>query len=108
MDLLHNAYSTASDDEEEEEENKEAKHQILAVSSSKRFKPDYYPYSTTKHHSTPPNLQTEAPVPGRYISKRERALSGSNHGLPAPNPNALPPSTTSSSGTCFISITKLL
>uniref|UniRef100_A0A2N9HLE0 Uncharacterized protein n=1 Tax=Fagus sylvatica TaxID=28930 RepID=A0A2N9HLE0_FAGSY len=101
MDLLHNAYSTASDDEEEEEENKETKHQILAVSSSKRFKPDYYPYSTTKHHSTPPNqtpnLQTEAPVPGRYISKRERALFGSTHGLPDPNPNPLPPSTTSSS-----------
>lgn len=99
MDLLHNAYSTASDDEEEEEENKGTKHQILAVSSSKRFKPDYYPYSTTKHHSTPPNqtpnLQTEAPVPGRYISKRERALFGSTHGLPDPNP--LPPSTTSSS-----------
>ncbi|GMY31571.1 WD repeat-containing protein 25 isoform X1 [Fagus crenata] len=100
MDLLHNAYSTASDDEEEEE-NKETKHQILALSSSKRFKPDYYPYSTTKHHSTPPNqtpnLQTEAPVPGRYISKRERALFGSTHGLTDTNPNPLPPSTTSSS-----------
>lgn len=118
MDLLHSAYSTASDDEDEDEEKSETKHQILSLPSSKRPKLDS-PYSTTtastsiKPHYMPlrpspspnPNLQTEAPVPGRYVSKRERALFGSSPRVSDPNPNPNPPSTTTSSsasGTCFL------
>ncbi|XP_030929933.1 WD repeat-containing protein 25 [Quercus lobata] len=110
MDLLHNAYSTASDDDDEVEEKPETKHQILPLPSSKRPKPDN-PYSTTttstsiKPHYMPfrpspnpsPSLQTEAPVPGRYVSKRERALVGSSPRVSDPNPNPNPPSTTTSS-----------
>ena len=113
MDLLHNAYSTASDDDDEVEEKPETKHQILPLPSAKRPKPDN-PYSTTtstsiKPHYMPfrpspnPSLQAEAPVPGRYVSKRERALFGSSPTVSDPNPN--PPSTTTSSsasGTCFL------
>lgn len=121
MDLLHNAYSTASDDDDEVEEKPETKHQILPLPSSKRPKPDN-PYSsiTTStslkpHYYMPPrpspspspnpnpNLQTEAPVPGRYVSKRERALFGSSPRVSDPNPN--PSSTpTSSSASVFGSI----
>lgn len=102
MDLLHSAYSNASDDEEEHN----SKHQSLVPPSSKRPKPDNpytlikpesHPYRPpTKHYSGIPlnqslELQREAPVPGRYISKRERALFRT---VPDPNPN--PPATTSS------------
>ncbi|KAF3971308.1 hypothetical protein CMV_005078 [Castanea mollissima] len=50
-----------------------------------------------------PNLQTEAPVPGRYVSKRERALFGSSPRVSDPNPNP-PSTTTSSSASVFGSI----
>lgn len=119
MDLLHNAYSTASDDDDEVEEKPETKHQILPLPSSKRPKPDN-PYSTITtstslkpHYYMPPrpspnpnpNLQTEAPVPGRYVSKRERALFGSSPRVSDPNPNPNPSSTpTSSSASVFGSI----
>ncbi|KAL0001003.1 hypothetical protein SO802_014784 [Lithocarpus litseifolius] len=117
MDLLHNAYSTASDDDADEvEEKPETKHQILPLPSPKRPKPDN-PYSTTttstsiKPHYMPfrpspnPSLQTEAPVPGRYVSKRERALFGSSPRVSDPDPNPNPPSTaTSSSASVFGSI----
>ncbi|XP_023913115.1 uncharacterized protein LOC112024714 isoform X3 [Quercus suber] len=121
MDLLHNAYSTASDDDDEVEEKPETKHQILPLPSSKRPKPDN-PYSTIttstslkppyymppRHSPSPnpnPNLQTEAPVPGRYVSKRERALFGSSPRVSDPNPNPNPSSTpTSSSASVFGSI----
>ncbi|XP_059443212.1 uncharacterized protein LOC132175328 isoform X1 [Corylus avellana] len=97
MDLLHKAYSTASDDEDE-----------LVRPSSKRPKPDKpIPFSKPEHHpyfpsrlypmphpNQSPDLHREAPVAGRYISKRERALLNSATGTSEPDPN--PPPTTSS------------
>ena len=105
MDLLHKAYSTASDDEDE-----------LVQPSSKRPKPDKpIPFSKPGHHPYPPSrlypmpppnqspdLHREAPVAGRYISKRERALLNSATGTPDPDPN--PPPTTSSPGTLSLSL----
>ncbi|TXG67298.1 hypothetical protein EZV62_008573 [Acer yangbiense] len=82
MDLLCNAYSNDSDDEPEPES--ESKAPIFPP--SKRPRPDYS-YPQTNHHHVPvpapplPNqryrglLQNEAPVAGRYISKRERAAA---------------------------------
>ncbi|KAI8010190.1 WD repeat-containing protein 25 [Camellia lanceoleosa] len=61
MDLLCNAYSTASDDDDEP--------QHLAPSKRPRPEP---PRSHTK-----PLSVTEPPIPGRYISKRERAALAS-------------------------------
>jgi hypothetical protein len=104
MDLLLKAYSTASDDEDE-----------LVRPSSKRPKPNNpIPFTKPEHHPYPPSglypmprpnqssdLHTEAPVAGRYISKRERALLNSATGTPDPVPN--PPPTTSSPGTLSLS-----
>ncbi|KAJ6752177.1 hypothetical protein OIU85_002583 [Salix viminalis] len=77
MDLLCNAYSNSSDEEPEP-----------------KFKPDYKPVippppKRFKPETPSQNLRTEAPVPGRYISKRERALSAqlSQVPNPAPTPN---------------------
>ncbi|KVH99132.1 WD40 repeat-containing protein [Cynara cardunculus var. scolymus] len=86
MDLLRNAYSTTKD---EDEENKK-----YAPPPLKRAKPEFshtssknFPTDWLKHTST------EAPIAGRYISKRERALMAT---VPQ-TPNADPPT---SSG-CF-------
>lgn len=95
MDLLCNAYSNASDNEEEEEESaKQPRPENFTPPNSKRLKPDN-PFTHTKTQnplsgSTQfPALRIEAPVPGRYVSKRERALLGSQPTAPDPNPDAL-------------------
>ncbi|KAL6283790.1 hypothetical protein ACE6H2_014719 [Prunus campanulata] len=95
MDLLCNAYSNASDNEEEEEESaKQPRPENFTPPNSKRLKPDN-PFTHTKTQnplsgSTQfPALHIEAPVPGRYVSKRERALLGSQPTAPDPNPDAL-------------------
>ncbi|KAJ6298016.1 hypothetical protein OIU76_019191 [Salix suchowensis] len=80
MDLLCNAYSNSSD--EEPEPKFKSDYKPVIPPPPKRFKPE-----------TPSqNLRTEAPVPGRYISKRERALSAqlSQVPNPAPTPNLNP------------------
>ncbi|KAB5521568.1 hypothetical protein DKX38_025887 [Salix brachista] len=80
MDLLCNAYSNSSD--EEPEPKFKPNYKPVIPPHPKRFKPE-----------TPSqNLRTEAPVPGRYISKRERALSAqlSQVPNPAPTPNLNP------------------
>lgn len=61
MDLLCNAYSTASDDDDEPQH----------LAPSKRHRPEP-PRSHTK-----PLSVTEPPIPGRYISKREQAALAS-------------------------------
>ncbi|CAN6557989.1 unnamed protein product [Malus baccata var. baccata] len=100
MDLLCNVYSNPSDnDEEEEEEEAEGIKQTITPPNPKRLKSDN-PFAHTKfHHPLPestqfPTLQAEAPVPGRYISKRERALLVSQPTVPDPQPNPNGPVTT--------------
>ncbi|XWS11138.1 hypothetical protein CRYUN_Cryun38cG0057900 [Craigia yunnanensis] len=88
MDLLCKAYSNASDDEPESESELELEpksetlnHHHLPFRPSKRPKPEY-PFPTLDLQK-----REEAPVPGRYISKRERALSISVPQAAEPNPN---------------------
>ncbi|KAM1343306.1 hypothetical protein ACFX15_007209 [Malus domestica] len=100
MDLLCNVYSNPSDNEEEEEEEEaEGIKQTITPPNPKRLKSDN-PFAHTKfHHPLPestqfPTLRAEAPVPGRYISKRERALLASQPTVPDPQPNPNGPVTT--------------
>ncbi|TQD75863.1 hypothetical protein C1H46_038606 [Malus baccata] len=92
MDLLCNAYCNASDNEEAEAEGIK---ETFTPPNPKRLKPDN-PFAHTKfHHPLPestqfPTTQAEAPVPGRYISKRERALLATQPTVPEPNPNPNP------------------
>ncbi|XP_057980344.1 uncharacterized protein LOC131166091 [Malania oleifera] len=75
MDLLCNAYSNASDDEDDE-----PKPQMLQLPLSKRHKPNCpdLPSKILSNYrpNCSSNLQGEAPIPGRYVSKRERAALG--------------------------------
>ncbi|KAJ0570965.1 hypothetical protein HanHA300_Chr05g0184171 [Helianthus annuus] len=73
MDLLCNAYSNTSDEDEVVEKRalpplKRAKHEFLHTSS--RTLP-VVGLNQSK------NIPTEAPIAGRYISKRERTLMAS-------------------------------
>ncbi|KAJ0748362.1 hypothetical protein HanOQP8_Chr05g0200361 [Helianthus annuus] len=73
MDLLCNAYSNTSDEDEDVEKRalpplKRAKHEFLHTSS--RTLP-VVGLNQSK------NIPTEAPIAGRYISKRERTLMAS-------------------------------
>lgn len=73
MDLLYNAYSTAEDEDEENEKH--------APPPLKRAKPDF-PHTSSRRLpavtlSQSQNITTEVPIPGRYISKRERAIMSS-------------------------------
>lgn len=91
MDLISSAYSNSDDDQAEPE--------------TKRPRPGN-PGPLTNHR---PKLQpgnehgrlTEAPVPGRYVSKRERALM-SSLAAPAPEPKLErdPPGSTGSFSSC--------
>ncbi|XP_021593245.1 WD repeat-containing protein 25 [Manihot esculenta] len=79
MDLLCNAYSNSSDEEPEPEPGPQpspvlrpqfrAEYRTVAVPPSKRPKPD--------------SFQSEAPIPGRYLSKRERGLLAQAQAAPA-------------------------
>ncbi|KAK9269086.1 hypothetical protein L1049_000854 [Liquidambar formosana] len=91
MDLLCNAYSNTSEDDDDDEE--EPGHQNPRIPPSKRPKPTSNPNLLTKpspvfRPNYTPNPQREAPIPGRYISKRERALLDSVHKVPDPNPSS--------------------
>ncbi|KAF2314261.1 hypothetical protein GH714_024614 [Hevea brasiliensis] len=90
MDLLCNAYSNSSDEEPEPGPQPNTvlrpqfrtEYRAFAPPPSKRPKPD--------------NPQSEAPIPCRYISKRERALLAQAQAARAPdrldqNPNLPPP-----------------
>ncbi|KAK3021414.1 hypothetical protein RJ639_046822 [Escallonia herrerae] len=85
MEQLSSAYSTASDDDEERE--------TPALPPSKRPKPEVdrrftKPFPAIRPY-TAQNLPTEPPIPGRYVSKRERATLASDP--PAPHSNILSP-----------------
>lgn len=83
MDLLFKAYSNTSDDEPEPEPDPEPKpvnHHHLPFRPSKRPKSEYlFPTLDLQKRE-------EAPLPGRYISKRERALAGAVSQAHEPNP----------------------
>ncbi|MBA0641530.1 hypothetical protein Goklo_026069 [Gossypium klotzschianum] len=85
MDLLYKAYSNTSDDEPEPEpdpdpEPKPVNHHHLPFRPSKRPKSEYlFPTLDLQKRE-------EAPLPGRYISKRERALAGAVSQAHEPNP----------------------
>ncbi|XP_027355756.1 WD repeat-containing protein 25 [Abrus precatorius] len=91
MDLLCNAYSnTSDDDDEEEEEGENPKRQRVSLSSSNLPKP-YLPFPSPISN---PQTQTQAHIPGTYISKRQRAsmvpLSPSlPESVPVPSPFTL-------------------
>lgn len=88
MDLLCHAYSNSSDEEPEPEPESESKPE---------YRPEFRPFippppKRFKPETPSQNFRTEAPVPGRYISKRERALSAQSPRVPNPatNPNLNP------------------
>lgn len=86
MDLLRNAYSTASD----EDDDKSGHVERPALPPSKRPKPgnpstSFKSFPVTRPNYAP-NHPNETPLPGRYISKRERAVLASP---PPTDPNAL-------------------
>lgn len=89
MDLLSNAYSTPSDEDEVEK---------LAISSSRKRPRSQISPQQNKPCSNPQNPLSirpqEAPIAGRYVSKRERAISAAN---PVRVPDPIPPSTSISS-----------
>ncbi|KAK8622830.1 hypothetical protein V6N13_117730 [Hibiscus sabdariffa] len=94
MDLLCKAYSNTSDDEPEPEPESQPRpvyHQHLPFRPSKRPKPEH-PFPTL---DLP--MREEPPLPGRYISKRERALSGTVPQADEPNPNFRDPHVTTQS-----------
>ncbi|GLU23513.1 hypothetical protein SLE2022_395110 [Rubroshorea leprosula] len=94
MDLLCKAYSNASDDEEEpkpqpkpvpethRKQQSEYQNLALPLRPSKRSKSDYPYHSVAPSNYSYSDLCIEAPVPGRYVSKRERALLGSPPSVP--------------------------
>eukprot|EP00268_Persea_americana_P052400 TRINITY_DN5862_c1_g1_i3.p1 TRINITY_DN5862_c1_g1~~TRINITY_DN5862_c1_g1_i3.p1 ORF type:complete len:448 (+),score=83.79 TRINITY_DN5862_c1_g1_i3:42-1346(+) len=91
MDLLCNAYSTLSDDDEAEK---------LSISSSSKKRPrPQISHQPKRPFPNPPGplsirAEQEAPVAGRYVSKRERAISSAN---PVGVPDQIVPSTLNSS-----------
>ncbi|XP_062015314.1 uncharacterized protein LOC133731889 [Rosa rugosa] len=105
MDLLCNAYSNASDNDDDEEEEearplKQPRPETSKPPNWKQHKPNNPFQYTNTYHPPPaatqfPVIRTETQVPGRYISKRERALLGSQPSIPDPNPNPNTLATTS-------------
>ena len=101
MEHLFEAYSNTSDEDNEEDEP-QPKRLALPSSTSKRpehsqFQPMFRPSHSPDSTSEP---QKEIMVPGRYISKRERALMSSAPVSRAPE-SFLNPSVQSSTGICL-------
>ncbi|XP_050219695.1 uncharacterized protein LOC126670079 [Mercurialis annua] len=91
MDLLCNAYSNSSD-EELEPDNRRIP--LPGSQTKPNYRPEFNPPSSKRlkiNSNKPPNTPNEAPIAGRYISKRERALMGQPDGAAAlesnPNPS---------------------
>ncbi|EEF28645.1 conserved hypothetical protein [Ricinus communis] len=99
MDLLCNAYSNSSDEEPETVPRIDPQSKpLLGPHQLNTVLP---PPKRPKRNNNPLQFSSEAPIPGRYISKRERALMGqsasaSNRVIQDPNP--YPPFPTSSDG----------
>ncbi|XP_027062101.1 uncharacterized protein [Coffea arabica] len=91
MDSLLSAYSTTSDDEDESMAR--ARPEFPAAKRAKPDSPNPKPITTPSYRqSLSSNLPTEAeaPIPGRYISKRERAALASGGLVSDPSPPSLP------------------
>lgn len=87
MDLLSKVYSSTSD--EDEDGNGKAEEEALAWRPQKR--PKFEPFNQN-FKSVPviqpnisPNLPLDGPIPGRYISKRERSALASASMISTPN-----------------------
>ncbi|KAL0306442.1 UNVERIFIED_CONTAM: hypothetical protein Sradi_6061500 [Sesamum radiatum] len=77
MDLLSKAYATASDDDDDNDAGGGSGYSNPYVPPPKRIRPETSMASPIQMPVyRPPSLPTEAPVPGRYISKRQRAALG--------------------------------
>lgn len=91
MDLLSNAYSIGSEGEEDDDGSRR-KPMGPELPRPKRVRMESFvhiPRTTPVYHHSPiPILPTEAPLPGRYISKRERAAMASATVLHSPNPSS--------------------
>ncbi|XVF04036.1 hypothetical protein REPUB_Repub05bG0046100 [Reevesia pubescens] len=88
MDLLCKAYSNTSDDEPEPEPELRPIHKPEPVSHHHLpFRPSKRPKSECSFPTMDLQKREDAPVPGRYISKRELSLSGSVPQATQPNPN---------------------
>lgn len=92
MDLLCNAYSTASDEEESDNGNRRQPESELPRPKRVRMETFVHKPRTMSvyRHSPSPSLPPEAPLPGRYISKRERAASTSGTTVHNPNSTSMP------------------
>lgn len=92
MDLLSNAYSIGSD-EEEDDDGSRKKPMGPELPRPKRVRMESFEYVPRKtpvyRHISIPTLPTEPPLPGRYISKRERAAMASATVVQSPNPPSL-------------------
>uniref|UniRef100_A0A0A0L2H7 Uncharacterized protein n=1 Tax=Cucumis sativus TaxID=3659 RepID=A0A0A0L2H7_CUCSA len=88
MESLFKAYSNSSDDYDEEDEPKPKR---LALSSSPSKRPEREPFKFKPNlrslHCSDSNSETHERimVPGRYVSKRERALLSSTPASRAPD-----------------------
>ncbi|KAL5548181.1 hypothetical protein UlMin_003412 [Ulmus minor] len=80
MDLLCNAYSNDSDDEDGPKPQPDTSKRPKLENPVTQTSP-FQPLTRTTQNPVPPR---EAPVPGRYISKRERALCSSLPSSPQP------------------------
>lgn len=99
MDLLCNAYSNSSSSDDDDaaaiEDAKTPTSETFTLPPSKRFKPQN-PISRPQSNTL--LLHRDTPLPGRYVSKRERALLK----LPDPIPNSDPTPTSSGIGFFFL------
>ncbi|CAL1352729.1 unnamed protein product [Linum trigynum] len=92
MDLLCSAYSNSDDDEERQSRQEPKRLNVFPPPSQYRFQPQFSgsghpPPVKRMRTDTVVNVQTDAPAPGRYISKRERALLSQS--IPAPEQSSI-------------------
>ncbi|KAI3457029.1 hypothetical protein Pfo_013692 [Paulownia fortunei] len=90
MDLLSKAYATASDDDDDGDvfAGGGTEHSNPLPPPPKRVRPETLSANPIQMPVfRRPSLHAEAPVPGRYISKRQRAALAADPKLTDPNPN---------------------
>ncbi|KAL3652505.1 hypothetical protein CASFOL_002186 [Castilleja foliolosa] len=95
MDLLSKAYASPSSDEDGDgAAGGRFRHSNrLSRPPPKRARPETsLPNTLLMPVFRRPSLPAEAPIPGSYISKRQRAALASNPTLPGPNPDSVVPS----------------